>query len=135
MRPAARRASLVLVAVVLGLAIAWVDTRPGWDDTGITAFALAGAAGLVTLLGLKWWLAAALRSAIRPTAAVRAGSTPMPTRGCSSPVAVVWRWNRCLFRHSRVWSNCPGRRHRWFPLPKWPNCCPHIRTHLTHNLC
>jgi hypothetical protein len=51
---------LGVVAVVLGLAIAWIDTRPGWDDTGITAFALAGAAGLVAMLGLRFWFAAIL---------------------------------------------------------------------------
>ncbi len=28
---------LLAVAVVVGLGIAWVDSRPTWDDTGITA--------------------------------------------------------------------------------------------------
>jgi len=28
---------LLIAAVVVGLAIAWVDSRPTWDDTGITA--------------------------------------------------------------------------------------------------
>ena len=32
--PIALAAGLVLCA---GAAIAWVDTRPGWDDTGVTA--------------------------------------------------------------------------------------------------
>ena len=31
---------LGLSALVVGLAIAWVDTRPGWDDTGISVVAL-----------------------------------------------------------------------------------------------
>ncbi|MGH7583969.1 MAG: hypothetical protein ACREL5_12155 [Gemmatimonadales bacterium] len=39
---------LLAVAIVCGLAIAWVDSRPGWDDTGITAFAMLLAA---TVLG------------------------------------------------------------------------------------
>lgn len=31
-------ASVVLsIAIVLGVAIGYVDSRPGWDDTGITA--------------------------------------------------------------------------------------------------
>jgi hypothetical protein len=59
---------LVAVALALGGAIAWVDSSPGWDDTGITAFALAGAAGLVSLLGLRFWLAAVL--VVLPIAAV-----------------------------------------------------------------
>jgi hypothetical protein len=28
---------LLLVALILGALIAWVDSRPTWDDTGITA--------------------------------------------------------------------------------------------------
>lgn len=41
--------SLLGLAIGLGLGIAWVDSRPTWDDTGITA----GAIFIVTaLLGL-----------------------------------------------------------------------------------
>jgi hypothetical protein len=43
-RPAARIA-LVAVALGVGVAIARVDASPGWDSTGITAVALAFAAG------------------------------------------------------------------------------------------
>ncbi len=46
------------IAVPSGLAIAWVDTRPHWDDTGITAGAVIVAAGLSTFLGLRWWASA-----------------------------------------------------------------------------
>jgi hypothetical protein len=28
---------VLLLAIVLGLLIAWVDSRPSWDDSGITA--------------------------------------------------------------------------------------------------
>jgi hypothetical protein len=55
---------LVLVGSALtlcaGLAIAWVDTRPHWDDTGITAGAIAIAAGAASLVRVPPWLAAAL---------------------------------------------------------------------------
>jgi hypothetical protein len=51
---------LAAVAIALGVVIARIDSSLGWDDTGITAFALAGSAGLVALLGLRFWLAAAL---------------------------------------------------------------------------
>lgn len=32
--------SFLLVAMGIGLAIAYVDSRPNWDDTGITAMAV-----------------------------------------------------------------------------------------------
>lgn len=42
---------LLIAAVALGLAIAWVDSRPHWDDTGITAGSLFLSAGLLGLIG------------------------------------------------------------------------------------
>jgi len=48
---------LLGAAVLLGLAIAWVDSRPHWDDTGITAGMLFLTAGLLGLLGPRHpWL-------------------------------------------------------------------------------
>ena len=29
--------AILILSVVCGLFIAWIDNRPGWDDTGITA--------------------------------------------------------------------------------------------------
>ncbi len=54
---AARLASAALV----GLAIGWVDSRPGYDATGLTAVALlvAGAA-FALLTPARWWLAGLL---------------------------------------------------------------------------
>jgi hypothetical protein len=40
-------------AVALGLAIAYLDSRPTWDDTGITAFALLVSAGLLAIIAPK----------------------------------------------------------------------------------
>lgn len=45
--------ALFSVAVAMGLAIAWVDSRPHWDDTGITAGCLLLSAGLLGLIGLR----------------------------------------------------------------------------------
>jgi len=45
--------ALLIAAVTIGLAIAWVDSRPHWDDSGITAGSLllsAGVLGLICLL-------------------------------------------------------------------------------------
>ena len=48
-------APLLLLAIALGLLIAWVDSRPSWDDSGITA-------GVV-------FLTAAIFGALRPARA------------------------------------------------------------------
>jgi hypothetical protein len=55
-----RELTIAAVALVAGLAIAWVDTRPTWDDTGVTAGALLLAAALAAGAGLRWWGAALL---------------------------------------------------------------------------
>jgi hypothetical protein len=41
---------LLVCALASGLLIAYVDSRPTWDDTGITVFALLGASGIIGLL-------------------------------------------------------------------------------------
>jgi len=48
------------LALVVGCCIAWMDTRPGWDDTGVTAGALLLGGALAAALGLRWWVAALL---------------------------------------------------------------------------
>ena len=48
---------LLVVALALGFAIAWVDSRPTWDDTGITAGTLLIVTGLLGLaLPERAWL-------------------------------------------------------------------------------
>jgi hypothetical protein len=52
-----RNRLLLSVAVALGLCIAFVDARPGWDDTGVTAFSMLVVAGVLGFLGpQKPWL-------------------------------------------------------------------------------
>jgi len=41
--------ALLAAALAAGLLIAWVDTRPGWDDAGVTVFALFLSAGIIGL--------------------------------------------------------------------------------------
>jgi hypothetical protein len=48
------------LALAAGAAVAWLDTRPSWDDAGVTAGALLLAALLAAVLGLRWWLAVVL---------------------------------------------------------------------------
>ena len=38
---------LVLIAAMLGALISMVDSRPGWDDTGVSAAMVFGASGLM----------------------------------------------------------------------------------------
>ncbi|HLO14793.1 MAG TPA: hypothetical protein VK206_08190 [Anaerolineales bacterium] len=53
---------LLVLAVLTGLFIAYVDSRPTWDDTGITAGAMLLSSGLLTLLGYRrpWLIALAI---------------------------------------------------------------------------
>lgn len=44
---------LVIPAIAVGVAIAWVDSRPNWDDTGITAMSMAIASGILGLAAPK----------------------------------------------------------------------------------
>jgi hypothetical protein len=48
------------LALCAGLAIAWIDTRPHWDDTGITVGLLVIATALISLLRVPPWLVALL---------------------------------------------------------------------------
>ncbi|MCX6552891.1 MAG: hypothetical protein NTY02_18130 [Acidobacteria bacterium] len=50
-------AVIACFALTAGCAIAWMDTRPSWDDTGVTAGALFLASALASALGVRWWLA------------------------------------------------------------------------------
>lgn len=41
--------ALLFVAVGVGVLIAYVDSRPGWDDAGVTALAVLAGCGLLGL--------------------------------------------------------------------------------------
>jgi hypothetical protein len=48
---------LLVLALALGTVIGWIDSRPGWDDTGITIGAVLLASAACGLLGPKMpWL-------------------------------------------------------------------------------
>ena len=40
--------------------IAWIDSRPSWDDAGVTAALLFLTAGGSAISGVPWWLASVL---------------------------------------------------------------------------
>jgi hypothetical protein len=41
---------LLVIAMASGFLIAYIDSRPTWDDTGLTVFALLVAGGIIGLL-------------------------------------------------------------------------------------
>jgi len=53
---------LLILAICIGLFIAYIDSRPTWDDTGITAGTMLLSGGLLTLLGYRrpWLIALAV---------------------------------------------------------------------------
>jgi hypothetical protein len=52
-----RQLVLALAALAVGLAIGWNDSRPGWDDTGLTAGLLVVAGAVFGLVDpRRWWL-------------------------------------------------------------------------------
>ena len=49
------------LAVILGFIITWIDSRPTWDDTGITAFMILFATAICGFIHpKKFWLWAIL---------------------------------------------------------------------------
>jgi hypothetical protein len=49
----------LMLAITIGLVIAWVDSRPHWDDTGVSAFMILCSATLCGYLSSqKPWLIA-----------------------------------------------------------------------------
>ena len=60
-RPRVRFGALVTIALGLGLAIALIDSGPGWDDTGVTVGLIGlASAGVAFASGRQPWLWALL---------------------------------------------------------------------------
>ncbi len=70
---------LLPVAIAFGLAIAWIDARPNWDDAGITAglLVLASAAFAVLAPRRPWRWALAIGIWIPLAAIARHGDLKM----------------------------------------------------------
>lgn len=79
MRPAiatARIAVAAAVAVIGGLAIAYVDSRPSYDDTGVTAVLLITVAAISAAIGGKRpWLWATLVGGWTPLIEIATGGS------------------------------------------------------------
>jgi hypothetical protein len=71
-----RDVALIALATVCGVAIAWIDSRPGWDDTGITAALLVlGAGAVAAVSGRRPWLWALLVGAWTPAVEIPVGGS------------------------------------------------------------
>lgn len=69
-----RDAILGVIAIVLGIGIAYFDSQPTWDDTAITAALLLLGAGMLSgLSGRRPWLWAVLIGAWTPLIEVTGG--------------------------------------------------------------
>ena len=53
---------LLALSILVGILVAYVDSRPTWDDTGITVGTMLLSSGLLTLLGYRhpWLIALAV---------------------------------------------------------------------------
>lgn len=50
---------ILIIAVLFGLLMAWIDTRPNWDDTGVEIFLILVGTGVLGFLAKqKPWLIA-----------------------------------------------------------------------------
>jgi hypothetical protein len=68
---------LLSAAVAFGICIAYVDSRPTWDDTGITAFSMLIVAGILGFFGpQRPWLWALGVGAFIPLHAIIANPSP-----------------------------------------------------------
>lgn len=57
MRMRTSPSAVAIVALVIGTAIGYVDSRPTWDDTGITVGVVLVAAGALAFFRPRtWWL-------------------------------------------------------------------------------
>jgi hypothetical protein len=71
-----REAVLIVAAAAAGAAIGFVDSRPGWDDTAITAGLLVLAAGTAAMVaGRRPWLWALLVGGWTPLLELPAGKS------------------------------------------------------------
>ena len=69
---------LVAIAAATGLGLAYVDSLPGWDDSGILAGAMLLSSGAITLAGgAPPWLVALATGMWIPAHTIVAGGDPL----------------------------------------------------------
>ena len=70
------RGGVAGLALRAGRVLAWVDTRPTWDDTGVSALLVALLAGLAAAVGVPAWLAGLGAAGPLVVAGLLAGNPP-----------------------------------------------------------
>lgn len=82
---------LLMVAVTMGVAIAWVDSRPHWDDAGIIAGSLLLSAGALGLIGPRrpWLWALAIGMWIPLNLIARQMASHTATLGSASSLVIL----------------------------------------------
>lgn len=82
-----RQLVLVVIALAAGLSLAWVDTRPHFDDTGVLVMLLIGISIPIAAASGRWpWLWAVLIGAPVPIAELVGAGSPasLVALGCSA---------------------------------------------------
>jgi hypothetical protein len=106
-----RLVTLCVVALICGIAIGWNDSRPAWDDTGITAGLLVVASAVFGFIDPRRWWAWALLIGVGTPLFEIAGAT-----GSASIAAFVFSGLGAAggAGASRLLrSDRPSRRRRW----------------------
>jgi hypothetical protein len=98
---------LMLLALFLGAAIGWVDSRPDWDDTGITIGAVLLASVLCGLIGpkLPWLLGIAVGIGVPAWGIALHGTFASLI---ALPVAVAGAYAGALVRRTVSRGGAPG---------------------------
>ena len=66
----------LIAAAIVGVTMAWVDSRPSWDDTGITVAAITLASAILAgIAGRRPWLFALFVSAPTPLLELATGGS------------------------------------------------------------
>ena len=94
-----REFALVPIALLIGIAVAYVDSRPAWDDTGITAGSLLLGAGVTAAAsGRRPLLWALLVGVWTPIVEIALHNQPASLAAIG--FAVVGAMGGCLIRRS-----------------------------------
>lgn len=65
----------LVLGLALGVALAWIDSRPTWDDTGVTFVGILLVSAVCTALGTRpWWLVALFVGGLIPVVEITLAS-------------------------------------------------------------
>jgi hypothetical protein len=85
-----------VTTLLAGMGMAWVGTRPHWDDTGVTAAALVLVSAVSALVGVRPWIAAGLSVGPLLAAELRSGNVGLLL---AAVFALAGAYGASTFRH------------------------------------